>query len=594
VIVRGWVTDIEGGGGNRARLKILVHDVAGETGRLRFARLYVSEGQTPTPGRPVRCRALLRPPEGPLAPGGYDSARAAYYQRVGAIGFVLSVGRHADLGAPPSLRDRWMLKLAATRRDLTETIWAMVPSEGGAVAVSLITGDRTYMSAASTLAYRDSGLGHFLSVSGLHMALVAGGVFSLLHALFALIEPLALRFPIRKWAAAAALVASALYLAVSGASVPAQRSFIMTAIALGAVLFDRPAFTLRALGVAAIAVVLLAPETAVDPGFQMSFAATAALIAAFEQREHHSLPRPPGWLLGGVDALWRSTSSMLLASVVAGLATDPFALMHFQRITVYGLASNLTITPIVTLAVAPVAIVAALAAPFGLAEWPLRLMAAALDLVTGIGGVFAGRPEAVRYMPAPPQSAFLCAVAALVWACLWRGALRWLAVLWLGAAIMLYVFAPQPRLWADGDLHAVLVRTENGWVLLKDQQRAAFAAVRVGALAGLGPQQVARTPPPPGCPPEACRLGKLGGRPVLFVSRPEGWEHACAPGAIVLAKPSAPADFRARCKPFLLADPAERARRGGLSVTLVDGRTSIRRAGAVKRAWSGALTRSGG
>jgi ComEC/Rec2-related protein len=122
-----------------------------------------------------------------------------------------------------------------------------------------------------------SGLGHVLSISGYHMAVVAGVVFFAVRALLALIPALTVSFPIKKWAAATALAAAAFYLLLSGCDVATQRSFFMTAVVLIAVIVDRRAVTFRTLAVAAMIVLALVPEALVHPSFQMSFAATLAL-----------------------------------------------------------------------------------------------------------------------------------------------------------------------------------------------------------------------------------------------------------------------------------------------------------------------------
>src|SRR5271157_4443291 len=140
-------------------------------------------------------------------------------------------------------------------------------------------------------------------VTGYHMAVVAGMVFFAMRALFALLGAFANRHPIKKWAALAALVVSAFYLLLSGAEVATQRSFIMIAIVLIGVIVDRQTLTFRSITVAALGVLLLAPEAVVHPSFQMSFAATLALIAGYQ----HGLP----WMKSGADtrlgariALW--------------------------------------------------------------------------------------------------------------------------------------------------------------------------------------------------------------------------------------------------------------------------------------------------
>jgi competence protein ComEC len=120
-----------------------------------------------------------------------------------------------------------------------------------------------------------------LSISGYHMAVVAGVVFFILRALLALIPGVTDRMPVKKWAALGALIVTALYLVLSGAEVATQRSFIMIAIVLIGVILDRPVLTLRTVTIAALVVLFLTPEAVVHPSFQMSFAATLALIAAY-------------------------------------------------------------------------------------------------------------------------------------------------------------------------------------------------------------------------------------------------------------------------------------------------------------------------
>ncbi|MGE3867838.1 MAG: ComEC/Rec2 family competence protein, partial [Hyphomonadaceae bacterium] len=350
VRVEGWVVDATMGA-SRPRLKLLVRAIEGVAAPPRYVELSTTASGALPPGRSAHCLALLRPPEGPLAPGAYDAAFAAYFERVGATGFSLGPCRAALFGPPEDRWDAAALRINALRRAVTETIAAHAPGRGGAVAAALVTGDRSLIDPDTARIFRDSGLGHLLSVSGLHLGLIAGLIFAGVHGGLALIAPLALRFPIRKWAALAALLVAGFYLVLSGSSVPAIRSYVMIAVAMGAILIDRPAITMRGLGVAALIVTLGAPNAVVTPGFQMSFAASAALVAAFEiyaARRRGEVLGAPGVLVGGLQMAGRWLAGGLLASVVAGLATDPFALMHFQRVAIYGLPTNLVATPVVS------------------------------------------------------------------------------------------------------------------------------------------------------------------------------------------------------------------------------------------------------
>jgi competence protein ComEC len=205
----------------------------------------------------------------PLSPGGYDFARDMYFHGIGASGFVL--GR-IQVTKPPAEGGFWLRYATAIddmREAIDKRIRAVLPGDKGSIASALITGKRDPISTEVNDAMFISGLGHILSISGFHMVVVVGIVFFVVRASFALIPAFG-RYPIKKWAAVAALAAATFYLLLSGAEVATQRSYIMIAIVLIGVMLDRPALTLRTLTVAAFGVLLLAPESVVHPSFQMS------------------------------------------------------------------------------------------------------------------------------------------------------------------------------------------------------------------------------------------------------------------------------------------------------------------------------------
>src|SRR6516162_4481504 len=250
---------------------------------LERVRVSVRKGTAPAVGSFVEFKARLSPPLEPLRPGGYDFARDMYFQRIGASGFVLGRIRTAEAPHAPGLRLRYATAMDGMRETIDKRIRAVLPGDKGAIASALITGKRDTISAPVNEAMYVSGLAHVLSISGYHMAVVAGLMFFVFRALFALMPAFSSRHPIKKWAALAALAAAAFYLLLSGAEVATQRSFIMIGIVLIGVMADRPTLTFRTLTVAAFGVLLLAPEAIVHPSFQMSFAATLALVAGYQQ-----------------------------------------------------------------------------------------------------------------------------------------------------------------------------------------------------------------------------------------------------------------------------------------------------------------------
>ena len=229
-------------------------------------RLSVRKGTAPEVGSFVELKARLQPPLAPLRPGSYDFGRDLYFQGIGASGFVMGAIKTLE----PPVSGGLALRYAAFMQGLRDAIDARIRTtlDKRAIATALLTGRRDAITEPVNDAMFISGLGHVLSISGYHMAVVAGVVFFAFRALLALIPGLTVSAPIKKWSAAAALVAAAFYLLLSGAEVATQRSFFMTAVVLIAVMVDRRAITFRTLAVAALIVLLIAPEALVHPSFQ--------------------------------------------------------------------------------------------------------------------------------------------------------------------------------------------------------------------------------------------------------------------------------------------------------------------------------------
>ncbi|WP_275762056.1 ComEC/Rec2 family competence protein [Albimonas sp. CAU 1670] len=395
-------------------------------------------------GERIEVFAQLGPPEGPVEPGGFDFRRHAWFEKLGGIGFARGplVAAHPEVAeaAAPEPWSLHSLSLAVERfrGRLTDGILAALPGREGAFAAAILTGSREEVRGEEMQALRDSNLAHLLAISGLHMGLLASIVFWTARLLLAASPWLAVRLPTKKTAAAIALAAAAGYLAVSGASVATQRAFVMAAAALIAIMLDRPAISLRALAAAALAILALRPESLMDAGFQMSFAATAALVAAWELARDRRWLRPTHQTGRGRRLLlW--AAGLLLTSFVAGAATAPFAAAHFNRLTGWGLPANLLAAPVMAFWVAPMGALSAALAPLGLHQWPLTAMGWGVGLILDIAQFFAGLPGAVRPVSSPPPLALPLLALGGLWLVIWASRLRLLglgamlaaAILWL-------------------------------------------------------------------------------------------------------------------------------------------------------------------
>ncbi len=400
--------------------------------RLERVRLSVRKGTAPAVGSFVELKARLQPPLAPLRPGSYNFARDMFFQGIGASGFVTGSIRIVE----PPVSGGLLLRYDAIMQDLRDAIDARIRTrldgDKRAIATALLTGRRDAITTPVNDAMFISGLGHVLSISGYHMAVVAGVVFFAVRALLALIPQLATGFPIKKWSAAAALAAALFYLLLSGAEVATQRSFFMTAVVLIAVMVDRRAITFRTLAVSAMIVLAMAPEALVHPSFQMSFAATLGLVALvqigmprlFASPDHSATAKIAMW--GG-----REIMTLALASLVAGLATTPYAAFHFHRVTPYGVLANLAAMPVVSALVMPAGLLGLAAMPFGLDGVFWWLMGLGIDWMIAVTQWVAGLPGAIGRMAAFGTGPLILSSIGIVLLGLLRTPLRW-----SGAAVL--------------------------------------------------------------------------------------------------------------------------------------------------------------
>ncbi|MBO0344518.1 ComEC/Rec2 family competence protein [Roseibium sp. CAU 1637] len=371
------------------------------------------------PGDHLRLRGRLFPPRGPVHPGGYDFSFWAYFSSLGASGF--SFGAPKVLSATPlSPKARLVRGLSALRLSLGGRVRAL-GGEGQAtqLAMALLVGDRSGLDAHTEELLRHSGLAHILAISGLHMALFAGGAYGAVLLAMAFSGTASLVLPSHKIAALAGLAMAVLYLAVSGASVPTQRSFLMVGLVLLARLTDRRGLTLHSVALAGCGLLFVAPERLFSPGFQMSFAAVICLIAVYEGWRGWSLRLGSeagaaggsgasvsgAGVAGPASYLWRGGRLMagfllgvLVTSLVAGVATGVIAAHHFGRFAPYGLLGNLLAMPVFSLIVMPLGGVALILLPFGLAAVPLAGMTAGLELLLRIAEFVSGL--SARALPA--------------------------------------------------------------------------------------------------------------------------------------------------------------------------------------------------
>jgi competence protein ComEC len=532
---------------DRFVLRVTRMDAPHWSTKLERVRLSVRKGAAPDVGSYVELKARLQPPLAPLRPGSYNFARDMFFQGIGASGFVTGAIKIVE----PQISGGWLLRYDALMQDLRDAIDARIRTtldgDKRAIATALLTGRRDAITTPVNDAMFISGLGHVLSISGYHMAVVAGVVFFTVRALLALFPVLTAGFPIKKWAAAAALAAAAFYLLLSGAEVATQRSFFMTAVVLIAVIVDRRAVTFRTLAVAAMIVLVLAPEALVHPSFQMSFAATLGLVALvqigmprlFASPDHSTTAKVAMW--GG-----RELITLVLASLVAGLATTPYAAFHFHRVTPYGLLANLAAMPVVSALVMPAGLLGLVAMPFGLDGVFWWLMGLGIDWMIAVTQWVANLPGAIGRMAAFGVGPLIAASIGLVLLGLLRTPLRWSGAIVLLLATLWALAVPQPDVLISGDGRNVAVRGNDGRLHLMRSGKDAFLAKE-----WLAADADARDAADPSltkgisCDEAGCILPLPDGAFVSLALRPEALVDDCDRAVLIVTASQAPAECAA-------------------------------------------------
>jgi competence protein ComEC len=524
-----------------------------------------SGGEILRPGECAHFTAILMPPPGPAEPDGYDFGRAAFFWGIGAVGFAYGKPHPIAQTDMPNIRERIYAAIQHLRFKMTARIHAALPGSTGGIAAALITGDRGVISEEDELSLRDSGLAHVLAIAGLHMALVGLGLFWTVRALLALFPVLALTQPIKKWAAVAALGSASFYLVISGAAAPATRAFVMLAMMLLSVLVDRPALSMRSLALAAAIILLIAPESLIEPGFQMSFAAVASLIAIVEWEQARALHAPRTFARPRFAALRRYLGGIATTSFVGSLATAPYAIYHFDRAAHYAVLGNLLAMPVMGFVVMPAAACSVILMPLGLEAIPLRAMGWGIETMLTIGKWVSHLPGAVSIVAPLPVTALVVLSVGGLWIALWRGSWRWLGLLPMAASLVIIFTAKPPDLLIARDGVTVAIRDANGSLQLLRKEKDKYSAAEWLKRDGDArlPVEAIGHMPEIRCDEFGCTARAPNGVLVAASSRIEALGEDCARADIVVSA----VPTRRLCKqPKLVIDRFDIARAGGYAI----------------------------
>ncbi|MCX8501246.1 MAG: ComEC/Rec2 family competence protein, partial [Alphaproteobacteria bacterium] len=498
----------------------------------------------------VQFRAVLTRLHDPVVVGGFDIQRYLYFYGIGygigGSGFLVSPLRYLPPPAtePSGLWQGLMERLDEFRWRLSYRLIEEIPGDSGAMVAALVVGDQGQIRPSVLQAMRDSGLAHILSISGLHISLMAVIMIVVVRGGLALIPTCALYWPIKQIAGVTALLAVTGYGFLAGINqVPVLRSLVMIAVPLVAMILGRRALSLLTWSWAAMISLLITPEQILGPSFQLSFAAVLVLLTIADYYQSHQgqiraqglLRRLGFWLVMSIGS-----------SLAITLATAPISSFVFHRTTVYGVFANLLAVPLSDFVIMPMVVAELILYPLGWDGWLHPLLGAATGWMIDLARFFAALPHAVIVNRAFSGWGFVILELGALWLCLWRGWLRWLGVVvaLVGLVVAMATLPPQLIIGRDGRNFAYL-RAGQQMVLARQRLPPLTAESWAQTLGAVFPEsesphdwdtvtEVSQLPGSAiGCGVSLCRSDELP-KPLLWVRDEEGIVAACKSSQAIL------------------------------------------------------------
>lgn len=518
-------------------------------------------------GQKIKVLASLSPPSEPLIPDGFDFRRHLYFQGIGGVGFIFKnpeiIEQNNVSTNIENIRD------AAKRR-----IESILPPRESAVAIALMIGQQNALSKNDMDAIRNSGLAHMLSISGLHITLMAGVLFFLSRLCLVLIPNFGVLYPAKKFAAVFAMLGAVFYMLLAGSTAPTVRSVLMIGMAFLAIILDRSPISLRLVAFSALVILIFQPENLISVSFQMSFAAVTALIAFFDQTRNFWSRANEKFNLAGRILIY--ITSVCVTTIIATIASTPFSIFHFQQFAFMGVIANLVAVPLLSFFIMPFIVLSFFLMPVGLDIFPLKIVGIGIEMILQIAHSASNLPHAVISFAAIPFSALLCCILCGLWIILWKGIGKFCGLILLIPAAFIIAAAQSPDILISENHKLVGVITTDSKLYVNNRMSEKF--VRTGWKKSLGLnddlvlQEEGEIPTLNGrCDPEACRF-MIKGQNVSILRSPYVQKQECNWADIILS----PDPINTSCNSKYVIDIFDTKMRGVHAVFISSSDDSIR------------------
>ncbi|MCJ8322479.1 MAG: ComEC/Rec2 family competence protein [Rhizobiales bacterium] len=434
----------------------------------------------------IKATAQLFPLPKAAIVGGYDFGKNLYYQSIGAVGSVAKkyLPMQQILAVEPNYYLNLKNQFHNLRLYLAQHITANLDGVSRDMTLAILLGIKMDRESRSYLALKNVGLAHLLAISGLHMGFAMGMIFYIIRLVLAFFPFGTFRLSIKKIAAFISIFSGLFYLLLTGGSLATERAFIMASLIMLAVLIDREALTMRNLALALLVMLLLKPSALMNVGFQMSFAATAAIIAYFEWQKNAAIKDEFRYnILTRQHAFGRilyTARDWVMIPILTGLVTMPLTIYHFSTLQTGGFFANLIVVPIFGLLIMPLAIISVIFVSLDLQIQSFKI----LDYIIVNVYEFADYVEQFSYLNEHIAKLnwhiLLALLVGYLWLIIWQNKWRYLAFGIFLIIPLLPLYAPLPQLYlgqvANGKLSNLMLKGTDDQYHLLTGTRGKFAS----------------------------------------------------------------------------------------------------------------------
>ncbi len=396
------------------------------------------------PGSRVLFRASLAPIRAQAFSGAYDFKKQQYFKGISARGFIIKPPKIIQKCEQATLR----VYIEQMRHSINKIIEKCLPKNTAAIAKALTTGNTAGITKQIRANFSNSGTAHILAISGLHIGIIGFFIFFITRLLLCCITPISMFFDTKKIAAVVSWLIVLFYLQISGCSVSSIRAFIMHTVVVIAILFDRTAFTMRSVAVAATVIMIYSPEVVMFPSFQMSFGAVIAIIAYVESE--FGAPRFLKWL-----------SEVVITTIIASIPTSIISVVVFNKLTLNSILANIVSIPLMTFYVMPMLMFALFLMPIGISQPIISLAGLGIDLLMKVAEKTAQLPGSFFVMPTPTNTVFAIIVVSFLLFTLIHHKIRFMGLVGMFSGIFLYFTQPIPDIFVAPNAKVIGIRTED-------------------------------------------------------------------------------------------------------------------------------------